>query len=73
MGLAIKGRSTRGGNIVMICQRCHGLMVVDHFIDIQDGVEHQWLRGWQCVNCGEVVEPEVITSGKQYEVIPLGV
>jgi len=48
-------------------------MVVDHFIDIQDGVEHQWLCGWRCVNCGVVVEPEITTSGKPYEVIPLGV
>ena len=71
--MAIRGLSARRGNTMMICHRCHGLMVVDHFIDIQDGVEHQWLCGWRCVNCGVVVEPEITTSGKQYEVIPLGV
>jgi len=76
----------------MFCQRCHGLMVVDHFIDMQDGGEHHWLRAWRCVNCGEVVEPGIIrhrlgqrllfadlvkrgvrTSGKKYEVVPLGI
>ena len=44
----------------MVCQRCHGLMVVDHFIDMEDGGEHLWLRAWRCVNCGEVVEPGII-------------
>lgn len=44
----------------MACQRCHGLMVVDHFIDMQDDRGHLWLRGWPCVNCGEVVEPGIL-------------
>ena len=76
----------------MFCQRCQGLMLVDHFIDMEDGGEHLWLRVWRCVNCGEVVEPGILrhrlgqrslfagllkrgvrTSGKKYEVIPLGV
>jgi hypothetical protein len=35
-------------------------MVVDHFIDMEDGGEHLWLRAWRCVNCGEVVEPGII-------------
>ncbi len=79
-------------NTVMFCLRCHGLLVVDHFIDMQDGGKHHWLRVWRCLNCGEVAEPGIIrhrlgqrslfaslvkrcvrTSGKKYEVIPLGV
>ena len=44
----------------MFCQRCHGLMVLDHYIDMQDSGEHLWLRAWRCVNCGEVVEPGIL-------------
>ncbi len=44
----------------MGCQRCQGLMVVDHFIDMQDDSGHLWLRGWRCVNCGDVVEPGIL-------------
>ena len=44
----------------MTCQRCHELMLVDYFIDLQDGGEGFWLRAWRCMNCGEVVEPGII-------------
>ncbi len=44
----------------MACGRCHGFMVVDHFIDMQDDSGHLWLRGWRCVNCGDVVEPGIL-------------
>lgn len=41
----------------MHCHRCQGLMVVDHFIDMQDDSGHLWLRGWRCVSCGAISEP----------------
>ncbi len=43
----------------MRCQRCHGLMVVDHFIDMEES-GGLWLRGWRCVACGEVVDPMIM-------------
>ena len=43
----------------MTCRRCHGLMVVDYYIDLLNGGEDFWLRAWRCVNCGEVVEPGI--------------
>ncbi len=43
----------------MNCQRCNGLMVVDHFIDMEDDSGHLWMRGWRCVTCGEVVDPKI--------------
>jgi hypothetical protein len=48
---------------LMPCQRCHGL--VDHFldlhvIDLHDGVKDLWLHAWQCMNCGDVVDSEII-------------
>ncbi|WP_447972966.1 hypothetical protein [Nitrospira sp. Kam-Ns4a] len=41
----------------MHCHRCQGLMVVDHFIDMEDDSGHLWLRGWRCVACGAISEP----------------
>lgn len=41
----------------MHCERCHGLMVVDYFLDMRDDTGHLWLRAWRCVNCGAVAEP----------------
>jgi hypothetical protein len=43
----------------MTCHRCKGLMVVDHFIDVEDDSGHLWLRGWHCINCGAVEDPEI--------------
>jgi hypothetical protein len=44
----------------MRCGRCRSLMVVDHFLDLQDSSGHLWLRAWRCVICGEVVEPGIL-------------
>ena len=44
----------------MRCKHCHGLMVVDHFLDMEDDSGHLWLRAWRCVNCGNVVEPGML-------------
>lgn len=43
----------------MKCGRCHGLMVIDHFIDMEE-TGGLWLRGWRCVTCGEVVDPMIM-------------
>jgi hypothetical protein len=43
----------------MKCHRCNGLMVVDHLIDMEDDSGHLWLRGWHCINCGAVEDPEI--------------
>ena len=44
----------------MRCIHCHGSMVVDHFLDMEDAGGHLWLRAWRCVNCGRVVEPGML-------------
>ena len=41
----------------MRCNRCKGLVVLDHFLDMMDESGHLWLRVWRCVNCGEVTDP----------------
>jgi hypothetical protein len=44
----------------MRCTHCRELMVVDHFLDMEDDSGHLWLRAWRCVNCGSVVEPGML-------------
>lgn len=38
------------------CVRCRGLMVLDHYIDLQDDTGQIGLDAWRCMNCGEVVD-----------------
>jgi hypothetical protein len=46
----------------MPCHRCHGLMTVDSYIDMGSSGDSLWLRAWRCVNCGEVIEPEIVMN-----------
>ncbi len=41
----------------MTCQRCQGLMVEDHFLDMEESYGRPWIRGWRCVTCGDVIDP----------------
>lgn len=41
----------------MKCTRCHGLMVADDLIDIQESYLPMWMRGWRCIACGNIVDP----------------
>jgi len=50
----------------MRCTHCHGSMVVDHFLDMEDAGGHLWLRAWRCVNCGHVVEPGMFRRRKAH-------
>ena len=40
----------------MDCPRCHGLMVVEKFAEMEDCCGIPWMRGWRCMNCGEVLD-----------------
>lgn len=41
----------------MKCTRCHGLMVADDLIDIQESYLPMWMRGWRCIACGNIIDP----------------
>ncbi len=45
----------------MCCHRCKGLMIRDSFIDLRDDTGRMTFDGWRCLNCGEVVDPLVLT------------
>jgi hypothetical protein len=41
----------------MCCERCDGLMVLDHLVDLQSS--QPWLSAWRCANCGNVVDDQI--------------
>ncbi|MBH0202280.1 MAG: hypothetical protein HP496_08300 [Nitrospira sp.] len=41
----------------MTCTRCSGLMVADHFLDMQESWVPMWMRGLRCVACGNIEDP----------------
>jgi hypothetical protein len=45
----------------MNCQRCRGYMIRDSFVDLRDDTGRLMFEGWRCINCGEVVDPVVLT------------
>ena len=38
----------------MHCSRCHGLMLKDHFLDMEGAFGEMWAQSWRCMNCGAV-------------------
>lgn len=36
-------------------------MVRDSFVDLRDDTGRILFEGWRCVNCGEVIDPVVMT------------
>jgi hypothetical protein len=42
----------------MGCERCDGLMVMSHFIDMKES-GGQWLEAWRCTCCGNVVDNQI--------------
>ncbi len=38
----------------MTCSRCRGLMVEDHFLDLEGSYRQMWTTSLRCVNCGHV-------------------
>lgn len=45
----------------MGCRRCEGLMIRDSFLDLRDDTGRLEFEGWRCLNCGEVIDPVVLT------------
>lgn len=48
-----------------ICVRCGGLMVVEHYIDLQDDTGQIGLTAWRCTSCGEVIDPTILRNREQ--------
>lgn len=45
-----------------LCVRCGGLMVVEHYIDLQDDTGQIGLTALRCMSCGEVIDPVILEN-----------
>jgi hypothetical protein len=41
----------------MNCSRCDALMVACRFEDVESTTSRESFPGWQCLHCGEVIDP----------------
>jgi hypothetical protein len=52
----------------MNCTRCQGLMVQEHFFDMEGTSGHTWSNSQRCMNCGHahdaVIERNRVTAHK---------
>lgn len=46
----------------MRCKRCHGMVVVDAFLDGSLDERMSGLGGWRCINCGEWLDIGVLRN-----------
>jgi hypothetical protein len=42
----------------MGCERCDGLLVMDHYIDMEESGD-LWIEAWRCTSCGNVVDHQI--------------
>jgi hypothetical protein len=50
----------------MKCERCNGLMLEDHFMDMKDLSEGMWVSSWRCMNCGHAADPIMIANRQRH-------
>lgn len=48
----------------MECVKCHGLMVPDRFVDIEESGEREF-GGWRCLVCGNITDPVIVANRLQ--------
>jgi hypothetical protein len=50
----------------MKCERCQGLLVQDHFMDMRDLSEGMWVATARCMNCGHAVDPVMVANRRRH-------
>ncbi|ALA56578.1 hypothetical protein [Nitrospira moscoviensis] len=45
-----------------LCARCGGLMVVEHYMDLQDDTGQIGMTALRCTSCGEVIDPVILRN-----------
>ena len=53
----------------MECQKCRGLMVRDLLIDVLDDTGNLFLKAWRCINCGNILDPTIMTNRQGSRII----
>jgi hypothetical protein len=51
----------------MQCRRCQGLMMEDHFFDLEGTQGFMWMKGWRCMNCGHAADPVIEANRRLHE------
>lgn len=49
------------------CDRCGGLLVADHYVDLLDDQGHQSCTALRCVQCGDIVDPIILKNRRQLQ------
>lgn len=44
------------------CARCGGLMVVEHYMDLQDDTGQIGMTALRCTNCGDVIDAVILEN-----------
>jgi hypothetical protein len=47
---------------MMECPRCHGLMVIDTCLNMENVTSTVWVYEWRFLNCGEIVDPQTLAN-----------
>ena len=57
----------------MRCSRCQGLMLNDHFLDMEGGFGEMWAQGWRCLSCGAIYDAviEANRRAKRQNALPV--
>ncbi len=42
------------------CARCGGLMVLEHYMDLQDDTGQIGMTALRCTSCGEIIDPVIL-------------
>ena len=56
----------------MTCERCGGLQLRSHFANVKSSVGAWEYDGWLCMNCGEIVDPLILSNRSRQHVIANG-
>jgi hypothetical protein len=55
-------RSVSAASKADTCGRCGGLMVWEHYMDLQDDTGQIGMTALRCTSCGEVIDPVILQN-----------
>ena len=47
---------------MMECPRCHGLMVLDTCLNLENVIHTVWVYEWRCLNCGGIIDAQILAN-----------
>ncbi len=55
----------------MLCVRCKGVMVPDHYCDLLESSGPPLIEAWRCICCGNILDP-IILQNRQMQDARIG-